>query len=59
MIFILQNSLTSNIMTHFNNLAQLKSIPIQPLSSGVVETYSRMMSYTENEQLSIKNFLSK
>lgn len=44
-------------MTHFNNLAQLRSQ--QPLSSGVVETYSRMMSYTENEQLSIKNFLSK
>lgn len=44
-------------MTHFNNLDQSKSQ--QSLSSGVVETYSRMMSYTENEQPSIKNFLSK
>lgn len=50
-------NLTTHIMTHFNNLAQSKSQ--QPLSSGVVETYSRMMSYTENEQLSIKTFLNQ
>lgn len=41
-------------MSEFTHLAQTKSLPTLP--SGLVETYSRLMTYNEIENFGIKTF---
>ncbi|KAJ8925039.1 hypothetical protein NQ315_001210 [Exocentrus adspersus] len=50
-------SLIHSIVTHVIKLAQAKSG--MPLSPSLVETYSRLLVYTEIESLGIKGFISK
>lgn len=46
--------LLNHIMSEFTHLAQTKSLPTLP--SGLVETYSRLMTYNEIENFGIKTF---
>ncbi|KAJ8957543.1 hypothetical protein NQ318_020582 [Aromia moschata] len=50
-------SLIHSIVTHVIKLAQAKSG--MPLSPALVETYSRLLVYTEIESLGIKGFISQ
>ncbi|KAF7988683.1 hypothetical protein HCN44_001256 [Aphidius gifuensis] len=50
-------SLIHSIVTHVIKLAQSKSN--MPLAPALVETYSRLLVYTEIESLGIKGFISK
>ncbi|CAG9857627.1 unnamed protein product [Phyllotreta striolata] len=50
-------SLIHSIVTHVIKLAQTKSG--MPLSPALVETYSRLLVYTEIESLGIKGFLNQ
>lgn len=50
-------SLIHSIVTHVIKLAQAKSG--MPLSPALVETYSRLLVYTEIESLGIKGFLNQ
>ena len=51
------NSLLNHIMAQFSSMAQTKAP--QPLPSGMVETFSRLLAYTEIESFGIKAFISK
>lgn len=50
-------SLIHSIVTHVIKQAQSKSI--LALAPALVETYSRLLVYTEIESLGIKGFISK
>ena len=50
-------SLIHNIFTHVTKSAQSKSN--MPLPPALVETYSRLLVYTEMESIGIKKFISE
>lgn len=52
-------SLIHAIVTHVIKLAQAKSNMALSLAPALVETYSRLLVYTEIESLGIKGFISK
>lgn len=52
-------SLIHSIVTHVIKLAQAKSGMPLPLAPALVETYSRLLVYTEIESLGIKGFISQ
>ncbi|RWS25047.1 Mediator of RNA polymerase II transcription subunit 23-like protein, partial [Leptotrombidium deliense] len=57
LIFLLTCSLIHNIVTQMVKLAQAKSTTM--VSPALVETYSRLLIYTEIESLGIKGFMTQ